>query len=124
MTDKQYEKRIQFLKHIQENYVALKGFQLIFYFEDYEISTIRSEYRTTDQTFFEYQAKRHNLESGSVILGHGFSGEHYLALCDKFLSIIYDITNKKTIIYYQKVEFDLEILKTEMHDFVLSLKSK
>jgi hypothetical protein len=126
MTDKQYQKRILFLNHIKENYIPLKGFQLIFYFQGYEISTIKSEYVTTNQMFYKYKNSRRTEESGYLILAYGKRGNKVIVLNDKYLRVIYDLTQKSTILNELKdeIEIDIERLKAEIAALVLLLKTK
>jgi hypothetical protein len=126
MTDEQYQKRIQFLNHIKENYVALQGLQLIFYFQDYEISTIKFEYVSINQKFYKYKNSRRYEDSGYVILSYGKSGDIGLVLSDKYLRIIYNITQKHTILNELKdeIEINLDRIKIEMTALIELLKTK
>ena len=128
MTDEQYQKRIQFLNHIKENYVAIKGLQLIFYFQDYEISTIKYEYIRINQKFYKYKNSRRYEDSGYVVLAYSKRGNKCIVLSDKYFRVIYDITQKYTILNELKDELDVNIdldrLKAEMVALVQLLKTK
>lgn len=125
MTAEQNQKRIFFIEHIKKNYSAIHGYQLIFYFEDYDIAKITAaEYHPVGATTREYVISRSDQDCGAVIMTHDFSNHMILYLSDKYFSILYDVTLGCIIDNDLKVPIDLEQLRKELQQLYLALKSK
>lgn len=125
MTTEQNQKRLLFIKQIKKNYSAIYGYQLIFYFEDYDISKINAaEYWVAGNTTSEYLISRRDQECGAVILTHDFSNNVIIYLTDKYFTIVYDVTRDFITHNYARVPLDIEQLKKELGQLYLALKSK
>lgn len=125
MTTEQHHKRIQFIENIKKTYSALYGYQLIFYFEDYDISKISAaEYHLAGTTTSDYLIIRRDQACGAVIMTHDFSNRAIIYLIDNQCSILYDVTNDSIIHNYARAPLDIEQLKKELGQLKLALKSK
>ena len=124
MTDEQYQKRIQFLEHIKKNYVAVKDKVLLFYFDDYDISTISTDCRLFDRECSMYQYERSQNESGAVVLSYGFENEILLSLADQFVEIGYNLTYQFTEFNDLVKPIDIKKIAPELNELFKLLKSK
>ena len=125
MTTEQNQNRLLFIEQIKKNYCAIYGYQLIFYFEDYEISKISAaEYHTVGDRTSQYLISRRDQEYGAVIMTHDFSNNVIIYLTDKYYTIVYDVTRDCVTHNYARVPLDLEQLKKELGQLYLALKSK
>ena len=92
MTTEQNQNRLLFIEQIKKNYCAIYGYQLIFYFEDYEISKISAaEYWVAGNKTSEYLISRRDQECGAVIMTHDFSNNviiHLTCTRVKYLNTI------------------------------------
>lgn len=124
MTTEQYQKRIQFLEYIKNNFIAFYGYQLIFYFENYDISTITAEYYQPGHVTCRYEINRKNNESGAIVLTHGFENHILLTLVDKYISILYDLTLNSVIESNLRSAVDIKLIKIELQQLGLVVKGK
>jgi hypothetical protein len=125
MKTEQNQKRLLFIEQIKKNYSAIYAYQLIFYFDDYEISKISAaEYWVAGNKTSEYLISRRDQECGAVIMTHDFSNRAIIYLIDNQCSILYDITNNCNIHNYARAPLDLEQLKKELGQLKSALKSK
>ena len=124
MTNEQYQKRIQFLEHIKKNYVAVKDKVLVFYFNDYDTSTIRTEYiQVNDKKILVYN-KRSKTIFGAITLFYDWGGEVKLRLTDLHLSIALDLTHRYTLYNEIHEPLDMKEVAKEMKELFELLKSK
>ncbi len=125
MTTEKNQKRLLFIEQIKKNYSAIYGYQLIFYFEDYEISKISAaEYHVPGNTTSKYLIRHRDQACGAVIMTHDFSNHVIIYLIDNQCSILYDVTSECIIHNYARTPLDLEQLKKELGQLYLALKSK
>ena len=124
MTNEQYQKRMQFLEYIKKNYVAVKDKALLFYFEDYNVNTINTEYTAPSDLTKEYFKNRRAQISGAVCLYYDYDGLAYLSLTDAFLNIRYNITSDYCEYNDLDMPIDMKKLASEFNDLFELLKSK
>ena len=125
MTNEQYQKRIQFLEHIKKNYVAVKDKVLVFYFNDYNTSTIRTEYiQVSDKKLLAYNNERSETLSGAITLFYDWGGEIKLQMTDTYLSIALNLTDRCTLFNEIREPLDLKEVAKEMRDLFELLKTK
>lgn len=124
MTNEQYQKRIQFLDHIKKNYVAVKDKILIFYFEDYEISTIRTELLNPSNLTSEYYRGRRKKINGAVSLLYDYDGLVYLNLTDVYIDIRYNLTKSSYENSDLNIPIDMKKVAVELKELFELLKSK
>lgn len=125
MTTEQYLKRLQFIELVKINYIPIPGYQLIFYFEDYDISTITdAEYSPTGSITRQYYSDRQNNECGGLVLTHDYNAHIIIHLFDKNCSIIYDITKNCIVENDLKMPLDMRQLKKELQQLYLVLKGQ
>lgn len=124
MTNEQYQKRIQFLEYIKKNYVAVKDHLWLFYFADYNISTIRTELVPPSEYTYEYYKSRRQKNDGAVILSYDYDGLIYLNLTDVFIDIRFNISDN----CHESSDFDMPIdmkkVAAELKELFELLKSK
>ncbi len=125
MKTEQNQKRLLFIEQIKKNYSAIYGYQLIFYFDDYDITKISAaEYHIVGDRTSLYLISRRDQEYGAVIMTHDFSNNVIIYLTDKCSTIVYDVTKECITHNYARVPLDLEQLKKELGQLYLALKSK
>lgn len=125
MTAQQYQRRIQFLEYVKNNYVPeTKDSHLYFYFEDYEVASIQVNTSNNKEILSDYYYERSELNSGSVILGHEFDGKLMLHLEDKYCFILYNLTDGFVDQNYLKTPLDVKAIKMELELLCLVLKGK
>ncbi len=124
MTNEQYQKRIQFLEYIKKNYVAVKDQLWLFYFNDYDISTIRTELVPPSEYTYEYYRSRRKRANGAVSLLYDYDGLIYLNLANLFIDIRYNISKN----CYESNDLDMPIdmrkVAAELKELFELLKSK
>jgi hypothetical protein len=124
MTDEQYQKRIQFLDYIKKNYVAVKDHLWLFYFEDYDLSTIRTELVPPSEYTYEYYKSRRQKNDGAVSLSYDYDGLIYLNLTDSFVDIMYNISHSYCEFNDIHMPLDMKKVAAELKDLFELLKSK
>ncbi len=125
MTNEQYQKRIQFLEYIKKNYIAVKDKVLVFYFNDYDTSTIRTEYiQVSDKKLLVYNNERSETLSGAITLFYDWGGEIKLRLTDAYLSVALNVTDRYTLFNEIREPLNLKEVVKEMKELFELLKSK
>lgn len=124
MTDEEYQKRLQFIKYVKKNFVPKNGEVLIFYSENYEIRSIRSEARRNTQSLGDYHISRYSNENGSVIFGYDFDNEIIFSFKDKYLEVHENLTQGFVISNRLIEPINIEELKAEITEVIQLLKSQ
>ncbi len=124
MTNEQYQKRIQFLDHIKKNYVAVQGKLLLFYFEDYEVDTIKIELLIPSGLTSEYFRSRRKQINGAVSFYYGDNGSVYLSLTDVFIDINFNMTLSCFENNDLEMPIDMQKVAAELNELFELLKSK
>ena len=124
MTTEQYQKRIHFLEYIKNNYVPEnKDTYLIFYFENYDIKTLRVDIKQQNEDGGDYYYSRCDTDDGAIVIGYF---EDYLRLDfqDKYLNIIENLSTR-SILKNDLVEpFDINELKKELQELLNLYKTE
>ncbi len=124
MTNEQYQKRILFLNHVKKNYFPKKNEVLIFYFENYDVSTVRAEIKQTSDGLGKYCGSRYSQEDGFVVFGYNFDDEITLSLRDKYLEIRENISHNCVVLNRLIEPVDIEKLKAEISEIIFLLKAQ
>lgn len=124
MTTEQYQKRIQFLEYIKNNYVPEnKNSYMIFYFENYDINTLRVVTKKNGEDGGEYYYTRCDTDNGALVIGYF---EDYLRLDfqDKYLNIIENLSIRSILMNNLVETYNFEEVKKELRDLLKSLKTE
>jgi hypothetical protein len=124
MTTEQYQKRIQFLEYIKNNYVPEnKNTYLIFYFENYDVNTLHVVIKKKNESEGNYFYSRCNTSDGAILIGYF---EDYLRLDfqDKYLNITENLTTKSVLMSDLVEPFDFNKIKKELQELLSLSKTK